>query len=318
LDFERPVSLSDSRNSLWMCGSANSQSGQLAEHLSLGVLRVDRQRADVVVVRRQVGGDRVRREVRHRVAAHPVLQELGERRLLGLVVRLGVARAPREHERAHAGPAADLPGLVEIAEPAPRSVDALERRPAGTQLAVELGLPAKRTTCGGPGSPASVRVEWIEATSLAPYPRTGSRPTPAPGMGDGSRRPQFGQRQARRRAVALAARRRGRGPLGLRRGGLPAGALARRRGAGLRCPGFGGGDSATRGALAQRMSSDFQTMTRPPATGWTTASWPAVYARRSVLIDGQAFERSAAASPMSAARAWSSVSRVSVTGGLRR
>jgi hypothetical protein len=27
LDFERPVSLSDSRNSLWMCGSANSGSG---------------------------------------------------------------------------------------------------------------------------------------------------------------------------------------------------------------------------------------------------------------------------------------------------
>ena len=32
-------------------------------------------------------------------------------------------------------------------------------------------------------------------------------------------------------------------------------------------------------------------MTRPPATRCTTASSPDAYARRSVLIDGQAFER---------------------------
>jgi hypothetical protein len=64
----------------------------------------------------------------------------------------------------------------------------------------------------------------------------------------------------------------------------------------------GPGVGVARRALAQRMSSDRHTMTRPPATGCTTASCPAEYARRKVFIDGQAFERSAL-SPMRAARA---------------
>jgi len=67
-------------------------------------------------------------------------------------------------------------------------------------------------------------------------------------------------------------------------------------------PASGPGAGVARRALAQRMSSDRHTITRPPATGCTTASCPAEYARRNVFIDGQAFERSAA-SPMSAARA---------------
>ena len=59
------------------------------------------------------------------------------------------------------------------------------------------------------------------------------------------------------------------------------GALASRPGVGAACR-----------ALAQRMSSDRHTVTRPPATGCTIASCPAEYARRNVFIDGHAFEYS--------------------------
>ena len=68
------------------------------------------------------------------------------------------------------------------------------------------GFQRKRTTCGGPGSPASVRVEWIEATSLPPYPGTGGRPYPSSRDGGRLTPPSV------RPATSAAARRRARGP----------------------------------------------------------------------------------------------------------
>ena len=172
----------------------------------------------------------------------------------------------------------------------------------GAQLAVELGLPTEADDVRGAGLTAvseggvqrghiSGDADGREVTYLLRSPDRG-----------GSRRLRGRPATSAEAHSCARARPTGSraawsfGPAGCPRTGVarPGGAA---RGA------SGDGFSATRGVLAQRMSSDRQTMTRPPATRCTTASCPAEYARRSVLIDGQAFERSAAASPRRAARA---------------
>jgi hypothetical protein len=163
------------------------------------------------------------------------------------------------------------------------------------------GFQRKRTTCGGPGSPPSVRVECSEAISLGTQ-TDGKLPTYS-GLQIAVAHAALRSSSDKRGGALLRSRpaegltgRLDVGPTGCVLTGLR-GRAEPRAVASRDC--FG----AARGALAQRRSSDVQTMTRPPATRCTTASSPDAYARRIVLIDGQAFERSAAASPRRAARA---------------